>query len=292
MMAEKCPSPGAIMAEHFTNDRANSLDDGVFSNLNTSRPAPAFDPRDYQQGASHSVSRPAAGSGHALHGTVYLDMGHCTSGNPNVTDRSKVDQGFNGPGYTECQMNEQVGTKLMKDLRDAGLRVVPTWDPAHPPAPAPKQEDLARRNKTVNDDVAAHCDDSIYVSVHHDEDKSGKGGQCVFVDATRRDQSMPLARSMQEAATEVRPRNGTESCINNDTTTQNGKLVGLRGVNAIGVLVEARNVMNPRDAETMPQPKYQEQEARSLANGIINYFHQTPGVTRPKAACLQQKERE
>ena len=280
------------MAENFTNDRANNLDDGVFSNLNSSRPAPAFEARDYQQGASHPASRPAPDNGHQLHGTVYLDMGHCTSGNPSVTDRSKLDQGFIGPGYTECQMNEQVGTKLMNDLRDAGLRVVPTWDPAHPPAPVSKAEDLARRNKTVNDDLAAHCDDSIYVSLHHDEDASAKGGQCVFVDATRRDLSITLARSMQAAATEVRPRHGTESCINNDTTTQNGKLVGLRGVNAVGVLVEARNVMNPRDAETMPQPKYQEQEARSLATGIKNYFNLQPGVSRPKAACLQQKERE
>lgn len=222
--------------------------------------------------------------------TVYLDIGHCTSGerNPLLGSRAGTDQGFQGPGYTECQINQGVGKELIKDLTQAGFYVVPTWDPAHPPEVVPKQEDLQRRVDKVNNDVDKYGGDSIYLSIHHDSDTSGKSGQCVFVADNKMREGITLARAIQSTAWNVRERQGTESCINSDLVTGNGKLVGLRGVKVPGVLVEAANVMNPRDRALMPDPVFQRQEAAAITRGVVKYFQLQPGTQRPLSSVVME----
>jgi N-acetylmuramoyl-L-alanine amidase len=61
-------------------------------------------------------------------------------------------------------------------------------------------------------------------------------------------------------------------CIADDTKTHNGKLVGLRGVNTVGVLVESANLKNRYDEQNMPSPAFQQMEARKISEGIINYY--------------------
>jgi N-acetylmuramoyl-L-alanine amidase len=217
--------------------------------------------------------------------TVYLDVGHCTSAEKDPFT-GKIDQGFVTEKYTECQVNTAVGKLVAKELIDNGFQVIPTWNPfAAPPSPVPKQEDLQRRNNVVNKDVAQYCDDSIYVSIHHDMDSSKKGGQCVYIAETKWDQSMPLAKSIQSSAWQVRDRKDVPQCINSDTTTQNGLLKGLRGVNSIGVLVEAANAMNPNDRALMTSPAHLQREAKGIAQGVVNYFKLQPGKDRPHPAC-------
>lgn len=57
-------------------------------------------------------------------GTVYLDIGHCTSGDPFT---GKRDMGFQTEGYNECQINTAVGKRLANELQKDGFRVVSTW---------------------------------------------------------------------------------------------------------------------------------------------------------------------
>lgn len=215
--------------------------------------------------------------------TVYVDIGHCTS-----RDEKSIDKGFQSESYNECQINQAVGKLLISDLKSAGFRVVPTWDPARPPAPISKQEDLARRNNVVNADIARNKSDSIYVSIHHDNDSSGESGQCVYYAEPKRNESMTLAQTIQRAAWNVRNRDTAPSCINPDTVTHNGKLVGLRGVNTIAVLVEGANVQNGRDKQFMMSPKWQESEAQHIAQGVVNYFKLKPGIERPYAPGMRR----
>lgn len=218
--------------------------------------------------------------------TVYLDVGHCTSAEKDPFT-GKVDQGFVTKDYTECQLNTAVGKMVARNLIDAGFQVIPTWNPfsEQKPPPVPKQEDLARRNAVVNNDISKYCDDSIYLSIHHDMDNTKKGGQCVYIADNKWDQAMPLAKSIQGSAWQVRERANVSQCINSDTTTQNGQLKGLRGVNAVGVLVEAANAMNPQDRALMSSPAHLAREAKTISQGVINYFKLQPGKDRPHPVC-------
>lgn len=223
--------------------------------------------------------------------TVYVDIGHCTSGerNPLGVGVGGRDQGFVGPGYSECDINKAVGKELVKELKNMGLYVVPTWDVNNPPPPAPKSQDLERRIDTVNRDVAKYGDDAVYVSIHHDSDTTKQGGQCVFFAATKREESQVLARSIQATAWQVREREGVRDCINPDTASGKGYLDGLRRTNAIGVLIEGANVLNPRDRALMPQSRFQQIEAKGIAQGIFNYFNLRPGVERPYSSAIRQR---
>jgi|AGTN01.1.fsa_nt_gi N-acetylmuramoyl-L-alanine amidase len=233
-----------------------------------------------------TITRPGAGNdssqttANRAKGTVYIDIGHCTSGEP-----GKRDPGFETANYNECQINTAVGKKLANELQKDGFRVVPTWNPNNPPEAVPKKDDLQRRNDVVNRDVAAKCDDSIYVSVHHDMDGSKQGGQCVFIAEPKYNESLPLAQSIQNSAWKVRERKNVPNCINSDTATQNGKLVGLRGVNSVGVLVESANAANPDDRARMSTPAHQDAEAKGIARGIANYFKLRQGSERPFPTC-------
>lgn len=215
--------------------------------------------------------------------TAYVDIGHCTSGEKEPG--GKHDYGFQSENYTECQVNTAVGKKLMAELQKEGIRVVPTWDPNRPPPVVSKAEDLQRRNDKVNKDVALNCDDSIYVSVHHDNDSSRKSGQCVYIADPKYNESLPLAKSIQSNAWRIRERDSAPACINSDKVTNNGKLVGLRGVNSVGVLVEGANVTNPTDKALMNDPRFHDLEAKRIAKGVVDYFKLKPGVERPQPAC-------
>lgn len=221
--------------------------------------------------------------------TVYVDIGHCTSGEKNPLGVGGSDRGFQGPGYTECDINQAVGRKLMKELDNMGFYVVPTWNPDKPPAPVPKADDLQRRIDTVNRDVAKYGDDSIYISVHHDSDKTGRGGQCVYFDATRPNDARKLAETIQKSAWQTREHDKSPLCILPDTATGKGYLDGLRKTNSIGILVEGANVLNSRDRALMPMSEFQDKEAKALAQGIWNYFKLKPGVERPYSSAIRQR---
>lgn len=211
--------------------------------------------------------------------TVYVDLGHCTSkedGNP------QKDEGFISDAYTECQVNKAAGRELISELKATNMfRVVTSWNLDSPPPLVPKQQDLQRRINVVNSDIAARGGDSIYISLHHDNDPEGQSGQCVYYAATKAQESMPLARSIQTAAWLARPRDNAPLCIEPDTRTHNGKLVGLRGVNTIGVLIEAANVSNPKDKQYMADPRFHRYEAQKIVQGIKNYFQLKLGTERP-----------
>ena len=208
--------------------------------------------------------------------TVYVDIGHCTSKDPHS---GKTDHGFQGP-YNECQINKAVGKLLIDELKGSGFRVVTTWNPDSPPPLLSKAQDLERRNGVVNSDIAANKGDSIYLSIHHDNDAKQTSGQCVYYAEPKAAQSMTLARTIQASAWRV--RDGHEpSCIDPDTLTNNKKLVGLRGVNTIGILIEGANVQNSYDKQMMVRPEFQRAEAKSIANGVRNYFKLRAGSERP-----------
>lgn len=239
---------------------------------------------DSKDGGSYDVAQATSTVGQGK--TVYVDIGHCTSVNPL---NGKRDVGFEVDGYNECEINKSVGKMLMSNLKDAGFRVVPTWNPDSPPGEAAKADDLQRRNARVNDDIDKKCEDSIYVSVHHDNDPTKAGGQCVYIAEPKSGSAMPLAKSIQSSAWKVRPRDGAPGCINMDTKTQNGKLVGLRGVNTHGALIEGANSANPDDKVMMSNPIFQVVEAGKIAEGIKNYFKLKPGTERPYPACFKVK---
>lgn len=247
-------------------------------------PPPLFNAADFQSSQSKpelkgvQVAANGAPEGIGLTKTMYLDMGHCTSGAPGATDR-----GFKGPGYDECKVNTQLGLAVEREAKERGLYVVKTWDPQNMPPPVPKQQDLDRRNETINRDVAKYCDDSIYVSIHHDSDGGGTSGQRAYFAATKPD-SMKLVESMQATAWRKR-----EDDIQPDTKTQNKLLQGLRGVNSVGVLLEVANVKNSYDAANMDTAAFRSNVARRIVDGAINYFNLKEGTERPLAYCHRQK---
>lgn len=249
----------------------------------------AFQPAVLKGDQQNPLQLVAAGGEVPKTKTVYVDIGHCTSGERNPLGVGGSDQGFAGPGYSECDINKAVGKELMKELKNMGLYVVPTWDVNNPPPPVPKSQDLDRRIDTVNRDVAKYGDDAVYVSIHHDSDNTKQGGQCVFFAATKREESQVLARSIQANAWQVREREGVKDCINPDTATGKGYLDGLRRTNAIGVLIEGANVQNPRDRALMPQSRFQQLEAKGIAQGIFNYFNLRPGQERPYSSAIRQR---
>lgn len=213
--------------------------------------------------------------------TVYVDIGHCTSKDNN----GKVDHGFEN-GFSECEINKGVGRKLITELKSAGFRVVPTWNLDSPPPLVSKAQDLQRRNDVVNRDIAANRGDSIYLSIHHDNDSKGTSGQCVYYAEPKEAQSMTLARTIQASAWKVRDGH-QPSCIDPDTLTNNKKLVGLRGVNTIGILIEGANVQNPTDKQLMTRPDFQLREAKAITSGVINYFRLKAGSERPISPSMR-----
>lgn len=250
----------------------------------TPTPATGLQVADFKEFSPPAKVELAAQSGSSYSGkTAYVDIGHCTSGEKEPG--GKHDYGFQSESYTECQVNTAVGTRLMAELQKEGIRVVPTWDPGKPPPVVSKAEDLQRRNDKVNKDVSLTCDDSIYVSVHHDNDSTGKSGQCVYIADPKYNESLPLARSIQNNAWRIRERASAPSCINSDKVTGNGMLVGLRGVNSVGVLVEGANVTHPTDKALMNDPRFYDMEARRIAKGVVDYFKLKPGVERPYPVC-------
>jgi len=250
---------------------------------------PVFNAADFQSSQAKpelkgvQVAANGAPDGIGLTKTMYLDMGHCTSGEKNPFGLGGTDRGFNGPGYDECKVNTQLGLAVEKEAKERGLYVVKTWDPQNMPPAVPKQQDLDRRIATVNRDVAKYCDDSIYVSIHHDSDKVGTSGQRAYYAATR-PESMKLVETMQGTA--WRRRDGD---IQPDTKTQNGLLQGLRGVNSVGVLLEVANVQNRYDAANMDTAAFRSNAARRIVDGAINYFNLKEGTERPLAYCHKQK---
>jgi len=218
-------------------------------------------------------------------GTVYLDVGHCTSSDKDPFT-GKRDQGFVTPEYTECKLNTEVGKMVARDLVTNGFQVIPTWNPFKPPGPGvPKPQDLQNRVDVVNNDVAKYCDDSIYVSIHHDQDPTKEGGQCTYVADPKMSEATPLARTIQNNAWQVRNRQNNPLCISSDKVTGNGQLVGLRGVNTHAVLIEAANAMNPGDRARLSDSAHLRREANGIVRGITEYFKLRAGKDRPMPAC-------
>ena len=98
-------------------------------------PAPVFNAADFQSSQPKpelkgvQVAANGAPEGIGLTKTMYLDMGHCTSGEKNPFGVGGTDRGFNGPGYDECKVNTQLGLAVEKEAKERGLYVVKTWDP-------------------------------------------------------------------------------------------------------------------------------------------------------------------
>ena len=89
-------------------------------------PAPVFNAADFQSSQPKpelkgvQVAANGAPEGIGLTKTMYLDMGHCTSGEKNPFGVGGTDRGFNGPGDDECKVNTQRDLADEKEVKEHG----------------------------------------------------------------------------------------------------------------------------------------------------------------------------
>ncbi|MFC4023440.1 N-acetylmuramoyl-L-alanine amidase [Oceanobacillus longus] len=189
---------------------------------------------------SSSDSKPA--SNRSLEGfTIVLDPGH--GGN----DPGAIGLG----GIFEKDLVSSTATKVEDQLRDAGANVITTRSGDY----------YVSLNERVNISNTNHTD--AFISLHFDSYPvlSVKGVSTYYADSTDR----KLAQNIQSTLA---------SSVNlNNRGLMQGNYRVLRNTTAPSVLVELGFISNPNDLAIIQAAEYQNQVAKAITNGLIQYFH-------------------
>lgn len=174
------------------------------------------------------------------------------------------DPGVKGPGGTlEKELNLAFAFKLKTALEEAGAKVVMTReqdvDLVTPGEGTKKFRDLSNRLKIVE-----HNQADLLISIHMNSFGSRWRGAQVFYHP-KSDQNRELAVAIQEEL-RLQLKNTDRQALPIETAFL------LQEAEIPAVIVEAGFLTNPEEEKLLTVPDYQEQVAKAILSGIVNYL--------------------
>lgn len=184
---------------------------------------------------------------------IYLDPGHGGS-----------DPGAVYGNIYEANLNLEIALKTQKELEKQGAIVYLTrygdYDLSVKNAQLRKRSDLSRRANAINKSL---CD--MYLSIHlnADSDTTWRGAQVFFDDVNKN--NVKLAEIMQNTFKKNLNTNRKYKQVTNQYM--------YRRINRLGVLLEVGFISNPNERYLLQKEEYQEKIAKTITEGINNYFN-------------------
>lgn len=184
---------------------------------------------------------------------IYLDPGHGGS-----------DPGAVYGNIYEANLNLEIALKTQKELEKQGAIVYLTrygdYDLSVKNAQLRKRSDLSRRANAINKSL---CD--MYLSIHlnADSDTTWRGAQVFFDDVNKN--NVKLAEIMQKTFKKNLNTNRKYKQVTNQYM--------YRRINRLGVLLEVGFISNPNERYLLQKEEYQEKIAKTITEGINNYFN-------------------
>ena len=181
---------------------------------------------------------------------IVVDAGH-----------GKEDPGTSYGDIYEKDINLKIALHLEKELSSLGALVILTregdYDLSSPSAKFRKKSDFDNRIKLINE-----SDADLYLSIHLNylSDSSYFGPQVFY---TKENKS--LAESIQTSMNEE--LNGSRKIKKMPTDTYMYNKLKIEGV-----LIECGFLSNYNERNLLMTDGYQQQVAKSIANGLVNYF--------------------
>lgn len=181
---------------------------------------------------------------------VIIDVGH-----------GGLDVGTIYHDIYEKDINLGIALKLKEELSKEGVTVYITrdgdYDLASPNAKRRKKSDFDNRIKYINESNA-----DFYVSIHINylDNSKYSGGQVFYLD-----DSYDLAVSIQESFNK-------ELKSNREVKKMSNTYYMYRQLNIPGVLIECGFLSNSTEREKLITESYQEEIAKTIVKGIINYY--------------------
>lgn len=161
----------------------------------------------------------------------------------------------------EKDINLGIALKLKEELSGEGATVYLTrdddYDIASPDAKRRKKSDFDNRIKYINESKA-----DMYVSIHINYLANSKysGGQVFF-----QEDSYDLAVSVQEAFNK-------NLKSNREVKKMSNTYYMYRQLDIPGILIECGFLSNKEEREKLVTESYQEEIAKTIVKGIINYY--------------------
>ena len=180
---------------------------------------------------------------------IILDIGH-----------GGDDPGTSYQNILEKDLNLAIGLELEKELSRNGASVILTregdYDLASPNAPRRKKSDFDNRIDLINKSKA-----NVYLSIHINylEDTSYYGGQIFYYG----EDNKKLAEFLQSEFNTISYPRSIKPMPN---------IYMYRRLKIPGVLVECGFISNKKEREKLITPAYQKEIAKSLTQGLVNYF--------------------
>ena len=184
---------------------------------------------------------------------IYLDPGHGGS-----------DPGAVYGNIYEANLNLEIALKTQKELEKQGAIVYLTrygdYDLSVKNAQLRKRSDLSRRANAINKSL---CD--MYLSIHlnADSNTTWRGAQVFFDDVNKN--NVKLAEIMQNTFKKNLNTNRKYKQVTNQYM--------YRRINRLGVLLEVGFISNPNERYLLQKEEYQEKIAKTITEGINNYFN-------------------
>lgn len=181
---------------------------------------------------------------------IVIDAGH-----------GAEDPGTSYGNIYEKDINLKIALYLEKELGSMGANVILTrngdYDLSKPNANFRKKSDFDNRIKLINDSNA-----NLYISIHLNylSDSSYYGPQVFY----QKDDKL-LAESVQTSMNKLLKGDRSVKKIPNDTYMY-------KKLNVSGLLIECGFLSNKSERELLQTDKYQQLVAKSIVEGIINYF--------------------
>lgn len=161
----------------------------------------------------------------------------------------------------EKDINLGIALKLKEELAKEGVIVYMTrdedYDLAFPNAKRRKKSDFDNRIKYINESKA-----DFYVSIHINylDNSKYSGGQVFYLD-----DSYDLASSIQDSFNK-------ELKSNREVKKMSNTYYMYRKLSIPGVLIECGFLSNASEREKLKTEKYQQDIAKTIVKGIINYY--------------------
>ena len=165
----------------------------------------------------------------------------------------------------EKDLNLQISKKLQKELIKNGATVLMVregdYDLSKPNALWRKKSDFDNRINLINNSQA-----DMYISIHINylTNKNYKGAQIFYDDVNKNNEK--IAKIMQKTLNNELQNNRDYKKINNSVYMYNKLEVQ-------GVLIECGFLSNAEEKILLTKPYYQQKIAKSIVQGMLNYFN-------------------
>lgn len=206
-----------------------------------------------QQSTVQTTATPVSGK------TIVVDAGH-----------GKPDEGAQSSnGTTEAETNLRIALKLQNLLESSGSTVILTrsdenaiYDIDSTTLKEKKISDIHNRVKIGNESSA-----DIFVSIHLNKIPQSQywGWQCFY--NSRNEQSMELAKQIQDSLNEAIQRENKRVAMKLDT------VYIMKHVEIPISIVECGFLSNPEEEKQLLEDDYQNRLAWGIYNGITDYFY-------------------